>query len=143
DYFPDDGTSALPDQFVGPQGPSLDGVLLADLEAIPADGIPSAKVAAMATVKQPVDVTPAENSSENSSVAWPDEKSLLLYPSLPFAACDILPAQEPRRSTRRRTPSVRLQPFPPPVPLLYPPSHQETELTPVDTVVAGQFPEDF
>lgn len=128
DSFPDDGSSSQKEQFVGPRGPSLDGVLLSTLEAIAA----------------PTPVPP---------IAPPSALTALLA----FSDADQLPAQEPdaarprevpepapgatagnlRRSHRRRTPSVRLRQFPPPVQFADPRAQQVNRPTPVDTVVAS------
>lgn len=111
DAFPDDATSAQPQQFVGPRGPQLDGVLLADLEAELAPTVPV--VASLRSI--PIDPT-----------------------CFPFAACDSVPELPPRRSGRRRTPSVRLLPFktfPPPVPFVDPRLSQVSQPTPVDAVL--------
>ncbi|CAN0023309.1 unnamed protein product, partial [Pylaiella littoralis] len=100
--------------------PVLEGVLLADLEP---------------------DVDVAETpSSLPADIPAPDNTPPLVAPlNFPFAACNLLPEERPRRSGRQRTPSVRLQPldrFPPPVTLTDPRSLRVSLPTPVDSTVA-------
>ncbi|CAN0436657.1 unnamed protein product, partial [Pylaiella littoralis] len=82
DSFSDDGTSASPEQFVGPRGPSLEGVLLADLEA---------------NAIHDTDQTPAADVVHPITYS---EHITALTSSFPFAACESLPAETPRRSRR-------------------------------------------
>ena len=104
DSFPDDPSSSAPNHYVGPRGPTLHNIALAD--------------------------TPPEESGHNDTpltalfshpsptplVKMPahDHKQHSINPNtFPFAACAVLDPGAPttlRRSQRRRTPSVRLSP---------------------------------
>ena len=94
DSFPDDATSAAPSDYVGSQGPTLDGVRLADLEPFAPDND---------VVMHPAD---------------PDVHMISALQALPFASCASLETTGLRRSTRPRVPSKRLRaPGEPPIPL--------------------------
>eukprot|EP00903_Cladosiphon_okamuranus_P015718 g14508.t3 len=88
DSFPDDATSKAPSDYVGPQGPKLDGVPLADLEPF----------------------APEEDVVMSSGVC--NAPMISALEAMPFASCASLESQQEgprRRSTRTRTPSVRLR----------------------------------
>ncbi|CAB1103841.1 unnamed protein product [Ectocarpus sp. CCAP 1310/34] len=86
--FPDDFASPDSATFVGPQGPVPDGVRLADVTT--------------EDESEPVDA----DSEIDPAVIAP------LLADFPFAACASLDElTPPRRSGRRRTPSVRQQPL--------------------------------
>lgn len=87
DSFPDDITSGAPSDYVGPRGPTLNGVPLADLETFTPD--------------------------EPDVVMTTDEVDAPMIASLlPLASCASLETQPTglRRSGRSRAPSVRLRP---------------------------------
>ncbi|CAN0439143.1 unnamed protein product, partial [Scytosiphon promiscuus] len=87
DSFPDDATSRAKSDYVGPQGPTLDGFRLVDLATTSPDE------------DEPVTVAKKANAHVAASLQ-----------SMPFATCATLepPLSRPRRSTRTRAPSVRL-----------------------------------
>eukprot|EP00752_Nemacystus_decipiens_P017631 g15802.t1 len=119
DSFPDDATSGAPSDYVGPRGPTLDGVPLADLETFSPD--------------EP-DVVMVTNDV--------DEPMIASLQALPFASCASLESQPAglRRSGRSRAPSVRLRPpGEPPLPLPDLPvsaTRQPYSPTEVDSVLA-------
>ena len=104
DSFPDDPSSSAPNHNVGPRGPTLYNIALADT---PPDerGHNYTPLAALFSHPRPTPLVkmPARDHKQHS-----------INPNMfPFAACAILDPGAPttlRRSQRRCTPSVRLRP---------------------------------
>lgn len=88
DSFPDGVAPKAPSDYVGPQGPTLDGVPLVDLKTF----------------------SPVE-SDVVMSVDETDAPVISALQALPFASCATLEPQQTglRRSRRSRAPSVRLR----------------------------------
>ena len=78
DSFPDDFTSGAPSDFLGPRGPSLDGVWLAEIDAVGGAGADS-------------DHPPLELSSA-PPVHDANDACLLVLRALPIATCAVLDA---------------------------------------------------
>ena len=158
DSFPDDGTSQGVDHFVGPQGPRLDGILLTDMYPEVAVGNADAPEIGAAVAEgnlnvaeQPVDAGVADTVEQVADNAGVTERSGVADNGSPnwlaaaafshVSASDLAAAlnPSPRRSQRRRTPSVRLQPLddlPAPVPLHEVPLTRAYQPTPVGTTLA-------
>eukprot|EP00752_Nemacystus_decipiens_P015070 g13425.t1 len=123
DSFPDDATSGAPSDYVGPRGPTLEGVPLADVETFSPD--------------EP-DVVMVTNDV--------DEPMITSLRALPFASCASQESQPtgPRRSGSSSAPPVRLRPpGEPPLPLPDLPvsaTRQPYSPTEVDTVVTAPPP---
>lgn len=118
--FPDDFTSSAASAFVGPRGPVLNGVRLADLETLPVevDGIAGA----------PTVPTPG---------SAPLVADLCALQALPFATCASLdePVQPLRRGGRRRTPTFKnrvIGDVLPPPPVVEQRRRREPSATPAD-----------
>ena len=125
--FPDDPSSSAPNHYVGPRGPTLYNIALADT---PPDerGHNDTPLAALFSHPRPTPLvkTPARDHKQHS-----------INPNMfPFAACAVLDPGAPttlRRSQRRRTTSVRLRP---------PVGFQEKP-NPLTESVADSPPQDF
>ena len=104
DSFPDDPSSSTPNHYVGPRGPTLYNITLAD---IPQDERRhnDTPLAALFLHPRPTPLV---------KIPARDHKQHLINPNMfLFAACAVLDPGAPttlRRSQRRRTPSVRLRP---------------------------------
>ena len=99
DFFPDDFTSGAPSDFLGPRGPCLDGVWLAEIDAVGGAGTDSGD-----PLSELSSAPPAHDANDTR---------LLALRALPFAMCAVLDADSItlRRGSRARTPSVRLRPL--------------------------------
>ena len=99
DSFPDDFTSGAPSNFLGARGPSLDGVWLAEIDAVGGAGTDSGD-----PLSELSSALPAHDAND---------ACLLALRALPFATCAVLDADSVtlRRGSRARTPSVRLRPL--------------------------------
>ncbi|CAN0000870.1 unnamed protein product, partial [Pylaiella littoralis] len=125
DSFPDDATSKAPSDYVGPQGPTLDGVPLVNLVTFGPD-----------------DEVVMSSDEIHASSDETHAHMISALQALPFASCATLETQQTglQRSTRSRARSVRLR-SPGEPPLTLPdlhecsgrPSYSPTE---VDSMVA-------
>ena len=99
DSFPDDFTSEAPSDFLGPRGPSLGGVWLAEIDAVGGAGTDSGD-----SLSELSPAPPAHDTNDTR---------LLALRTLPFATCAVLNADSVtlRRGSRARTPSVRIRPL--------------------------------
>ena len=99
DFLLDDFTSGAPSDFLGPRGPSLDGVRLAEIDAVGGAGTDSGD--------------PFSELSSAPPVHDANDACLLALRALPFATCVVPDADSItlRRGSQARTPSVRLRPL--------------------------------
>ena len=103
--FPDDPFSSAPNHYVGPCGPTLHNVALADT---PSDERGHNNDTPLATLFSPSPLTPLVKIPARGHRQHPVNSNMF-----PFAACAAIDPGAPtvlRRSQRRRTTSVRLRP---------------------------------
>ena len=105
DSFPGDPSPSAPNHYVGPRGPTLHNVALADT---PLDEKGHNNDSPLATLFSPSPLTPLVKIPARGH-----RHHSVNHNMFPFAACAVIGPGAPtalRRSRRRRTPSVRLRP---------------------------------